>query len=93
MHDPLQARPDDQPLSVYALTEFVFCPRAGLCTYGQYEEFEERDMKPSATYLPIHDQRELELKLKKLTQQFWNVLLGGGMTTGLIPKRVNRAMP
>jgi hypothetical protein len=69
---------------VYVLTEFVFCPRAGLCTHEQPKEIDDPDTKPSATYLPIHDQTELELMLKETLRQFLNILLGGGAATVLL---------
>jgi len=83
-NDPLQARPDDAELSVYVLTEFVFCPRAGLCTHEQPKEIDDPDGKPSANYLPIHDPTELELMLKETLRQLFNIFLGGGAATLLL---------
>lgn len=82
--DPLQARPDDAELNVYVLTEFVFCPRAGLCSHEQPKEIDDPEGKPSANYLPIHDPNELELMLKELLRQLLNIFLGGGAATLLL---------
>ena len=45
--NPVALTPDgkihEPPLGVYVLTEFVFCPRAGLCTHEAGHEHEEYD--------------------------------------------------
>lgn len=75
--DPLEARSDDAHLTVYGLTEFVFCPRAGLCTHEQKGEIEDRETLPSASYLPMHDPVELELTLQATLRQTFRILFGG----------------
>jgi len=81
--DVLAAREDDPKLGVHCLTEFVFCPRAGLCLYEQDDEFEEREEHGTGAYLPIYEQVELERSLKAVLEQFWAVLLGGLVATVL----------
>ena len=77
----LEARGDDAKLGVHCLSEFVFCPRAGLCLYEQDEEFAEREEHGTGGYLPIYDQVELERILKSVLEQFWTVLVAGGTAT------------
>ncbi|MCC6127457.1 MAG: hypothetical protein IT426_21065 [Pirellulales bacterium] len=80
-NDLLQARSDDAELSVYELTEFVFCPRAGLCTHEQKEVLPEPETPPNASFLPIHDENELRFTLKATIGQLCNIVLGGGAAT------------
>lgn len=75
--DGLEARNDDAKLGVHCLSEFVFCPRAGLCLYEQDEEFVEREERGTGGYLPIYDQVELQRNLKAVLGQFWTVLVAG----------------
>ena len=50
------ARADDPPVGVHTLTEFIFCPRAGLISYEQRGEDQGED-KPAIylNYLPQYD--------------------------------------
>jgi len=82
-NDPMAAEPDDPWLSVHGLSEFVFCPRAGLCLYEQDGEPEDDEPEADVSYLPIHEPRELELALETLMRQFlW--VLGGGLAGSLV---------
>ena len=81
--DPMAAKPDDVKLGVHCLTEFVFCPRAGLCTYEQDKEFAEEEEHANVYYLPIYDRVELERTLKAIFEQFWRIVLGGVIATVL----------
>jgi hypothetical protein len=83
LSDPMAANPDDPKLGVYCLTEFVFCPRAGLCTHEQEKEYLEEEPHANVYYLPIHDRAELERTLKSLFEQFWRIVLGGIIATVL----------
>ena len=74
-HDPLTARDGDPHLTVHALSEFVFCPRAGLCIHEQDGEYEERERRADTSYLPIYFRDSLERELKRLLTRIWNVLL------------------
>jgi len=83
--DPLAADSDDPRLTVHGLSEFTFCPRAGLCLYEQ--EFEDGELEAEADlyFLPIHEPRELELVLETLMRQFMWILCGGlGAFAGLV---------
>lgn len=75
--DPLAAEANDPKLGVHVLSEFAFCPRAGLCLYEQDEQYEERVQKPDASYLPILERNELERMLKAYSAEFWGWLLTG----------------
>ena len=41
--DRLAADRNDPDLTVHQLSEFVFCPRAGLCLYEQDREYHEEE--------------------------------------------------
>ena len=60
-----------------ALSEFAFCPRAGLCLYEQDFEDDEPEAEADLYFLPIHEPRELELLLESLMRQFLWILFGG----------------
>ncbi len=76
--DPLAAEVNDPKLSVHALSEFAFCPRAGLCLYEQNDDYEEREGGVDVSYLPILEQADLEQMLKSYSTEFWGWLLAGG---------------
>ena len=75
--DPLAADADDPRLSVHGLSEFAFCPRAGLCLYEQDHEDDEPGDDPDLYFLPIHEPIELELVLERLTRQLMWIVAGG----------------
>jgi len=76
--DPMAAVDGDPWLSVHGLSEFVFCPRAGLCLYEQdHEEDGEPEADPDVYFLPIHEPRELELLLETMMRRFLWILFGG----------------
>ena len=79
--DRLVAKDDDPRLGVHELSEFAFCPRAGLCMHEQDDEPEPRDDDPDTSYLPIYERDELERSLKALLIQFWSVVFGGVVAT------------
>jgi hypothetical protein len=62
---------------VHALSEFKFCPRAGLCLYEQEDDDDRRDQGVDVSYLPIFEQAELEQTLKAYSTEFWGWLLAG----------------
>jgi hypothetical protein len=61
-------------LGVYVLTEFVFCPRAGLCAYGA-ERTDEEEPPPAwgrwPAYYTLH---EIEGALVQTFRQLWVLL-------------------
>lgn len=78
--DPLVAGKYDREMSVYCLSEFAFCPRAGLCAYEQDQGFEEEDQRVNLSYLPIFEPEELARRLKGLiTQILWIFIVGMGL--------------
>lgn len=82
--DPLAAKADDAPLGVHVLSEFAFCPRAGLCLFERDDEYEEREERSSLYHLPIYEQAELEHTLKKLLDQIWTILLVGLVLSAIL---------
>lgn len=75
--DPMAAETDDPHLSVHGLSEFAFCPRAGLCLYEQGYGDSEPEAEANLYFLPIHEPRELQLLLETLIRQFMWSLFGG----------------
>ena len=80
--DLLDANRDDPHLTVHGLSEFTFCPRAGVCLYEQDAEFQREDEEPNASFLPIFEREELARSLKFLLTQFWSTVLGGLVAVG-----------
>lgn len=76
-HDPLLAGQYDREMSVYCLSEFAFCLRAGLCSYEQDQQEEEERQRVHLSYLPIFEPEELARKLKELIRQVLWVFFGG----------------
>jgi hypothetical protein len=57
----LDAGPDDPVIGVYVLSQFAFCPRAGLCAYEANQEWTEDDPLPAQLdFLPRYDIRRVE---------------------------------
>ena len=75
--DLLPAGKYDREISVYCLSEFAFCPRAGLCSYEQDREYEEDDQSVRLSYLPIFEPEELARRLKELIRQILWIFFGG----------------
>jgi CRISPR/Cas system-associated exonuclease Cas4 (RecB family) len=75
--DFLAADADDPRLSVHGLSEFAFCPRAGLCLYEQDFEDGQPEAEADLYFLPIHEPQELQLVLETLMRQFMWILFGG----------------
>ena len=66
--------PHERLIRVHLLTEFIYCPRAGL---AQFEDgrIDERDGRtPRADYLPEYNASEIKTLLASLTRQIWAVL-------------------
>jgi hypothetical protein len=67
----IKAAADDPFLSVYVLTEFLFCPRAGLCAYESDEKAQDREPpRASLGYFPLYDLVEIENALLKSVFEF-----------------------
>ena len=75
--DPMAAEANDPRLGVHCLSEFVFCPRAGLCLYEQDHEDDEPEMEADLSFPPIHEPQELALALETLVRRFLRILCGG----------------
>ena len=73
----LLAEKDDPQLSVHVLSEFVYCPRAGLCLYEQDADHDEPQEDVNLFFLPMHEPQELGLLLESLMRQFQWILFGG----------------
>lgn len=69
------AKPDDPRLGVYVLTEFVFCPRAGLCAYESQDwQFEEEQPRPS-NYVPDYSLEDIERALAQVLNEVGKLAL------------------
>ena len=61
-HPELYAEPYEPWIGVHALSEFVFCPRAGICSHDQAgnDDGEELDDRPGFYHMPIFFKEELD---------------------------------
>src|SRR5471032_1623698 len=62
-------------LGVYVLTEFVYCPRAGLCAH-ETEHDEEEDSPPLSffSFNPLYSLAEIEAALQQaISEMTWYV--------------------
>lgn len=85
MDDRHTSRPLDNvgaPLSVYALTEFVFCPRAGLVATENEWSQEPDDARVNLGFYLPHNLGDLELHLNQALNRLW--LWGSGATLTVI---------
>jgi len=84
----MEARGADPWLGVHVLTEFVFCPRAGLCMYETPEEDSgEEILPPSLDYMPRYDLRQIEDALEDVKRRLRERLLvamGIGAATAVL---------
>lgn len=70
----------DSPwIGIHVLSEFVFCPRAGVLSFelGSEETGEERDRVPPLDYLPDFELELIEERLQQEWQSVGRLLLGG----------------
>ena len=70
----LDARHDDPQIGVHVMTEFIFCPRAGLLSYEQQVEEEELERKHYLNFFPFLPRWNLQQIEKSLSQElmlFW----------------------
>jgi hypothetical protein len=83
--DRLAASKNDPDLTVHRLSEFVFCPRAGLCLYEQDEDFHEEEAdEVNLSYLPIHEKEELIRTYKALIRQLIGIGVSGAVLTAIL---------
>lgn len=72
----LEAAPGDPFLGVHVLTEFIYCPRAGLVAFEAQVEDSGDDERPGRLdYLPRYDLQNIEAALQRALQRF--ALLAG----------------
>lgn len=62
-------------LTVHALSEFVFCPRAGLIVHELEQVEDERPLRYNVDYVPLYDLASVEEALNRQMNRLW-VLLG-----------------
>lgn len=69
----MQARASDPTIGVHTLTEFMFCPRAGLIAFerGADDSGQELDQPPSLDYLPDFSVLEIREGLGQMWNSFW----------------------
>jgi len=72
----LIARTDDPRVGVHTLTEFIYCPRAGLVSFEQQQE--DRGEEGPAIYLDYLPQYDLIRMAATWDQLFRRLLLGAG---------------
>jgi len=66
------ALPEDPALGVHTLTEFIFCPRAGIIAWEKGAPDNGDDEPPSRLdYLPRFDIRLMEEELNRRLNRFW----------------------
>jgi hypothetical protein len=67
------ALPEDPALGVHALTEFIFCPRAGIIAWenGAPDTGGADETPPRLDYLPRFDIRLMEDELNTRLNRFW----------------------
>ena len=67
------ARSTDAMLGVHVLTEFIFCPRAGLLTWERRndDDGEDAERPPRLDYVPDYFLREITEELQAVTQRVW----------------------
>lgn len=84
----MEASGSDPWLGVHVLTEFVFCPRAGVFMYEAPEEDPgEEILAPSLDYMPRYDLRRIEDALEEVKRRIWGLFLiamGIGAATGVL---------
>ena len=68
----LDAKPNDPWLGVHVLTEFIFCPRAGLIAFEQETEDdgeEEIRERPRLDYIPRWEMHSIERALNEVAEE------------------------
>lgn len=81
--ESLRAAPDDPRISVHELSEFVFCPRAGLVAQESQKEDTGRESGTEhLDYLPEYNLLELQRHLKRAADQVTWLL--GAMALALV---------
>ena len=75
----MHAAPGDPTIGVHVLTEFIFCPRAGLCIYEENidDPGEELLLEPNTDYMPRYDLHEIENALQEVKLKLWQKMLQG----------------
>lgn len=72
------------PLTVHALTEFIFCPRAGILAWETFSNYEPREEWNALRFSPPYTLQELERSLQRNLTSLWvlsgiaAIALGGG---------------
>lgn len=74
----MKAAPSDPLIGVYTLSQFIYCPRAGLLTYEQRQQELDEDVEDNQPqvdearldYLPRWELFKIDRKLSELTDKF-----------------------
>ena len=69
-------------LGVHTLSEFVFCPRAGICSHdlAGNDDGEEENTRPGFYHLPIFFEEELDQRRMKLANTALKCVLFGAVS-------------
>lgn len=66
------ALPDDPPIGVHVLTEFLYCPRAGVIAWETAaHDIGDEEPPPRLDYLPRFDVRLMHEELERRLNRFW----------------------
>lgn len=83
----LNAKPNDPWIGVHVMTEFLYCPRAGVLAHEhQIDDDAEDDSDAPANldYLPLYDLRAIERRLPELRRQLQSVCIRRYIISGII---------
>lgn len=71
--DDFDDAPDDAWIGVHVLTEFVFCPRAGLIAHDSKadDSGDEYWLRPNLDFQPCYELLHIEHQLQQQLNQFW----------------------
>ncbi len=80
----LVASGHDDPLGVHVITEFLFCPRAGVIAHESEESDRGQDTRPIRLgYLPRYDQARIAEAIGRITMYLIGGVVGGLLSIGL----------
>ena len=74
----------DDPLGVHVVTEFLFCPRAGVIAHESEEKDRGQDIRPVRLgYLPRYEQARIAEAIGRVTLYLLGGVFGGLLVMGL----------
>ncbi len=74
------ARLDDPEVGVFVLSEFIFCPRAGLCAYETADGGDvDQSVPPNLDYVPQYDLPLIDNALHEAMTRIWPLAVAAGV--------------